>query len=231
MKNILVVSAHPGDAIFGCGGTLALHAQRGDNIQVIVFGDGWTSRVKSFAKGMEMIDLGPLEESEKNALGAIGISRVKHCRLPDNRLDDVPLLDLVKLVEEAKTRFSPDVVYTNSPHDLNMDQQRTCKAVVTAFRPLPGDKPADLLAFESPSSTEWNALDAGFRPTVHVDIDTTLGLKKNAAAMLPSEVRKWPHPRSPEGIEHLARYRGTCAGIEAAEAFILMRSIRTCATI
>ena len=61
MKKILVVCAHPGDDILGCGGTLALHAQKGDQIQVAVLGDGWTSRVKSPEKGLEVLDLDVLE--------------------------------------------------------------------------------------------------------------------------------------------------------------------------
>lgn len=228
MKNVLAVCAHPGDAVLGCGGTLALHASRGDDVQVIVFGDGWTSRVKSLEKGLDVIDLTPLENQERAALTAIGVERVQHCRLPDNRLDNFPLLDLIKIIEKATMDFAPDVVYTNSPFDLSVDQQRTCRAVVTAFRPQPGVEVAELLAFESLSSTEWNQYETvlGFRPNCYVDIARSLGKKLVALDELTSEIRDWPHPRSREAVEHLARWRGASAGLEAAEAFMLLRSVR-----
>ncbi len=38
-------------------------------------------------------------------------------------------------------------------------------------------------------------------------------------------MRKWPHARSIEAIEHLARWRGASVGCEAAESFILVREI------
>jgi N-acetylglucosamine malate deacetylase 1 len=36
-------------------------------------------------------------------------------------------------------------------------------------------------------------------------------------------MRDWPHSRSYEAVEHLARWRGACVGVEAAEAFMLGR--------
>ena len=39
------------------------------------------------------------------------------------------------------------------------------------------------------------------------------------------ESRKFPHPRSPEGIRALATWRGVSVGLEAAEAFELVRSV------
>ena len=229
MKKILVVSAHPGDAVIGCGGALALHARAGDEVRVLVFGDGWTSRVKSFEKGMDVIDLEPLERQERDALEVIGIDRVSHSRLPDNRLDDFPLLDLVKIIEEVKAGYSPDVVYTNSRFDLSVDQQRTCRAVVTAFRPQPGEAAPTILTFESPSSTEWNVYeqDRGFFPNWYVDVGTVLEKKLEAAAKLESEIRPGPHARSLEAIEHLARWRGAAAGLESAEAFVLLRAVQS----
>ena len=43
-KKILVIAAHPDDEILGCGGTMALHSQRGDEVYVLILGEGVTSR-------------------------------------------------------------------------------------------------------------------------------------------------------------------------------------------
>jgi N-acetylglucosamine malate deacetylase 1 len=38
-------------------------------------------------------------------------------------------------------------------------------------------------------------------------------------------MREFPHPRSLGAIEHLAGWRGACAGLLAAEAFMLGRMV------
>ena len=40
-----------------------------------------------------------------------------------------------------------------------------------------------------------------------------------------SESRKFPHPRSPEALSSLARWRGSTVGLGAAEAFELIRDV------
>lgn len=227
MNNVLVVSAHPGDTVIGCGGALALHAARGDSVKVLVVGDGWTSRVRTYEKGLEIVNLEPLEEQERNALKLLDVTDVSHLRLPDNRLDSFPLLDLVKHVEQVLDEYAPDVIYTNSRHDLSVDQQRTCRAVVTSARPVPGEKPMTLLSFESPSSTEWNVYDdsEGFTPDTFVDISSVFEQKMKAVSILNSETRPWPHPRSIKAISACASVRGVAVGFTNAEAFKLLRKV------
>ena len=53
-----------------------------------------------------------------------------------------------------------------------------------------------------------------------------LFLKIKALEAYESEMRDWPHPRSIKAVEHLARWRGATVGVEAAEAFMLIREIR-----
>ncbi len=229
MKQILVVCAHPNDAILGCGATLALHIQQGDRARVVVMGDGWTSRVSSLEKAKDTVDLDVIEAQNNAALRKIGIDEVEYLRFPDNRFDVVPLLDLVKSIENVKQKCSPDILYTNSPYDLSVDQQKTFRAVVTAFRPQPGDNRTDLLCFEVPSSTEWNTLGGAnfFAPNYFVDVESTLALKIDAFRQLKAEVRSWPHPRSLEAIEYQAKSRGASVGLNAAETFMLMRTVRS----
>jgi len=227
-QRVLVVSAHIGDEILGCGGTLALHVARGDRVRVLVLGEGWTSRTKSVEKGLEALDLEAFEAQGRGALAVLGVESVRFDRLPDNRFDRVPLLDIVKAIEKEKPDFRPDRVYTNSPFDLGQDERLTCRAVATAFRPLPGDNDTDLVAFEVLSSTEWNYGAAGrwFEPNLFVDIDAVLEKKLAAFGTLSTETRDWPHARSGNAIAHHARARGASVGLAAAEAFMQMRAVR-----
>lgn len=229
MKKVLVVCAHPGDEILGCGATLARHVRQGDEVRVLVMGDGWTSRVKSVEKAKDVVNLDVIEDQGRAALEVIGVKQVEYLRFPDNRFDALPLLDLVKAIEKVKRQFIPDVLYTNSPFDLSVDQQKTLRAVITAFRPQPGDNRTEILCFEVPSSTEWNMLEGAghFAPNYFVDVAETLATKIDAFQRLTSEVRPWPHPRSVEAIEHQAKSRGASVGVTAAETFMLLRTVRT----
>ena len=102
------------------------------------------------------------------------------------------------------------------------------RATLTATRPSPGCPVRDLFSFEIPSSTEWsfNTYQPDFRPNVFVDITETIEMKIKAMQTYKSESRSFPHPRSPESLRSIASHWGSVVGIEYAEAFELIRSIR-----
>jgi LmbE family N-acetylglucosaminyl deacetylase len=148
--------------------------------------------------------------------------------MADNRLDSVDLLDIVKLVEDHVSACRPDIVYTHHGGDLNIDHRRVHEAVLTACRPLPGMGSRAVYAFETPSSTEWaDETLPVFRPTRFVDISDTLDTKLAALDAYESEMRAFPHPRSIESVTALARWRGACAGVAAAEAFVVVHEVVT----
>ena len=158
----------------------------------------------------------------------IGARRVFLKNLPDNRLDTVPLLEVVKLVEGLLAEVAPEVVYTHHGGDLNVDHGVVSRAVLTATRPIQDRVVREIYAFEVASSTEWafQRFDPVFRPNVFVDVSDTLGCKLEAMSCYKSEARVFPHPRSPEAIEACARRWGSVIGCAAAEAFELVRAIR-----
>ena len=140
----------------------------------------------------------------------------------------MPLLDLVKLVEELVEKLKPEVIYTHHPGDLNVDHGLLHRAVLTATRPMAGQPVRDIYAFEVPSSTEWafQRLEPCFRPNVFVDVSGTLETKIAAMSCYEGESRQFPHPRSPEALRAIASRWGSVMGCRAAEPFELVRSIR-----
>lgn len=142
-------------------------------------------------------------------------------------MDGVDLLDVVKHVEELIASIDPRIIYTHHIGDVNIDHMMTQRAVLTACRPLPGSNVETILAFETVSSTEWMppASGSAFAPNWFVDITDMLDKKLEALGAYESEMRDWPHPRSLKAVEHLARWRGASAGVEAAEAFVLLRQV------
>ena len=57
------------------------------------------------------------------------------------------------------------------------------------------------------------------------DVSKTLGRKLQALEIYAEDMRNWPHSRSLQAVEHLARWRGATVGVEAAEAFLVLREV------
>ena len=224
-QRVLVVAAHPDDEILGCGGTLARLRETGAEITILLLGEGPTSRETDDMT--EQMVRTETHASARNAAATLGIRDVRFEDLPDNRFDTVPLLRIIQSVEAVGQDVRPDLVLTHFAGDLNIDHQLTHRAVMTVFRPLPGARSVQILGFEVLSSTEYTPLGMGinFHPNVYIDIVSFLEPKQKALTAYVTEMRPWPHPRSHEAVEHLARLRGSQCGREAAEGFVIYRCI------
>lgn len=224
---VLVVAAHPDDEVLGCGATMAKHAAAGDAVHVLILAEGATSRDAARDLGARSDELARLRASARAAAQLVGAAPPRFSGLPDNRMDEIALLDVVKHVELAVDDVGPDVVYTHHGGDLNIDHRITHQAVVTACRGLEGATVRAIHAFEVPSSTEWSAPSVAppFSPSHFVDVTDFLEAKLHALTAYAAEMRPFPHPRSYEYVEHLARVRGAAVGVLAAEAFAPVRTI------
>jgi LmbE family N-acetylglucosaminyl deacetylase len=222
--NVLVVAAHPDDEILGCGGTIAKHVHEGDAVVVACLADGVTSRDPAADHSSE---LARRRAAGEEAAAVLGISKILFGGFPDNRMDSVPILEAARTVESLLEQHRPTVVYTHHGGDLNVDHRRTHQAVVTACRPQPHSTVTRLLFFETASSTEWQVHGGGaaFEPNWFVDVSSTLAVKLRALQAYGDELREWPHARSAQAVEHLARWRGSIIGRPAAEAFMVGRGI------
>lgn len=225
MEKILVIAAHPDDELLGLGGTVRRLVNEGAEARAVILAEGLTSRSDS----REDTDRRLLEELKRDAVHAaaeVGYKSIEFCGCPDNRMDGMELLDIVKLVTGYVEKYRPDTVFTHFHGDLNIDHQKVSEAVLTACRPVGEYCVRRIYAFETPSSTEWNYRYAEpFTPNVFFDVADTLEAKIRGMECYRSESRQAPHPRSPEALRALAQYRGANVGLEAAEAFMLMRDV------
>lgn len=226
MNTILVVAAHPDDEVLGVGGTMARRVAEGDTVYALILGEGQTSRWNK----RNLADAAVIDQLHKNTLDAakvIGFSKVFFENLPDNRFDSVDLLDIVKKVETYIEDLQPDIIYTHHFGDLNIDHCLTFKAVITAVRPTEKCQVKEIYAFETVSSSEWNFGDKErcFFPNVFVDIEKYFHLKCDALSKYKSEICEFPHPRSLDMLDVLAKKRGSTVGKHYAEAFELIRMI------
>jgi len=222
---IMVVAAHPDDEVLGCGGTLAKLACTELWIYVVFVCSGVSSRFEGSCE-LEKNQEHALNKTSAEVARLIGFDDVVFLRFPDNRLDSVSLLDVVKAIEKLIDRYKPSTIMTHHPGDLNIDHRLTAQAVLTAARPIKGRPVKRIYAFEVPSSTEWNfGGRTGFEPNCFVDISGFLDKKIRAMQMYESEARSFPHPRSAVSLRSLAVWRGSTVGFQAAEAFEVLRDI------
>jgi len=218
--NILIVAAHPDDEVLGVGATIARHAKAGDKVTTLILATGLDSRGSADADAHRK-----LRGQADKAAAILGTQELRFASFPDNRMDTVALLDVVKAIEDIARRINPEIVYTHCARDLNVDHEITARAVATAFRPQPNSCATRLLAFDVPSATDWNQNAAPFAPTTFVDAAATLEIKLKAMACYDGELRPFPHARSIEAIRARAVAWGTHVGLAAAEPFELLREI------
>ena len=220
-KKILVVVAHPDDEVLGIGGTLASHAKAGDEISCLFLADGETSRAAG-----DNATINARQEAAHKAAKILGIQHLFFGKFPDNKMDSVPLLDVVQEVERYIQDIKPDVIYTHHQGDLNIDHQITYRSVMTASRPIPDTFfVKQIFCFETLSSTEWGVHET-FIPNTYHDIEGSFTAKIKALECYENEMRAEPHPRSYKVVEALAIKRGSESGLQKAEALDCKRLIQ-----
>jgi N-acetylglucosamine malate deacetylase 1 len=219
MNKVLIIAAHPDDEVLGCGGTIANHTAKGDTVHVLFMTNGLGSRVESSSE-----DVLNRQSMAYQSADILGVKSLTFLDFPDNSMDSIPLLNVVKKIEEEVNNFQPEIIYTHYIGDLNIDHQITHKAVMTACRPQPGFCVKEIYSFEILSSTEWS-MDKPFTPNNFVEISDTLKLKISAMKLYKIELRPSPHARSIESIKALAQYRGYSVGVGFAEGFMVVRML------
>jgi LmbE family N-acetylglucosaminyl deacetylase len=225
--SVLVVAAHPDDEILGCGGTLARHAAQGEEVHVLLLAEGVAARDRRRDGAAAETHLAALREAATAAARCIGAQPPRFAGFPDSRMDSLDLLDVVKQIESVIAETTPTIVYTHHGGDLNEDHRLTHQAVLTACRPEPGAPVRAIYTFETVSSSEWSSLMLGepFLPSRFVDIGDHMDAKMQALECYASEMRPFPHARSYDNVSALARYRGATVGLNATEAFVVLREI------
>lgn len=217
-NKILVIAAHPDDEILGCGGTIN-KLKNSNTIKIVFLTNGVSARSKNKKK----------ENIRKNEC----LSLMKYLKLPkpvffnfpDNALDSIPILRIIKKIENLIKKFKPNIIFTHSDNCLNIDHMIAYRATITACRPILPNIVNLILSFEIPSSTEWKIGRNKFNPNFYIDIKNDLSEKINCLKFYKSELRRLPHSRSLKGIENVAKYRGLECGKIAAEAFEIKRLI------
>jgi LmbE family N-acetylglucosaminyl deacetylase len=225
-KRILICVAHTDDETIGCGGAIAHHVKNKDKVYCIFMTDGVGARHSKTKDNLIYL-------RKKNSLLASKILGFKwlwdYCgNFPDNGMDKVKLLEVVKKIEKAKKKIKPHIIYTHNPYDLNVDHRIVAEATLTAFRPQAKEIWEKILAFEIPSSTDYAYFrnSKNFHPNYFLNIQRYWKKKKQALFAYKGEIKKFPNSRSVKGIEILSKFRGLQNGLSQAEAFQSLKEIK-----
>lgn len=199
---VLAIGAHPDDVELGCGGSLIVHADRGDDVSLLILTDG---SGRPHAAGLRV-------DEAKAGANLLGASRVFWGDFEDGRIPDGK--DTVELIDSVIQEIQPDVVYTHWGTDSHQDHRAVHLATLAAARRV-----SRILLYEAPSSLE-------FRPSLYVDIGETLDRK---IAALEAHVTQVQANQLVDVEAQLAeaRYRGFEARLPhgTAEAFGVVRLV------
>jgi LmbE family N-acetylglucosaminyl deacetylase len=229
-KVALVVAAHPDDEVLGCAGTAARLKQEGWRVVLMLMTRGITGRAETMAAVGEghLAAQQDLSEETCQAAALVGFDKVISHDFPDNRMDTISKADLAHVVAAAVAQEKPNLILTHHPGDYNWDHGMTFAAVLMGARSSPGEhSPEEIWCFEVASSSErgWAGQGPQFKPTIYVNIESTIRIKQEAMRSYVTELRDPPHPRSIDGIAAVARRRGFEVGLEWAECFEVVRKI------
>ena len=220
MSNILAICAHPDDESLGLGGTLALHAKKGDLVHVLVFATGQYDRDES-EKGISQRRM----QGEK-ACKILGVKKFQFLNYDDQKLDTIPLTELTKKIEDAIKKWKPNTIYTHFWGDMNQDHRKIYEATLIATRPKKRSPIKEVICYETPSSTDNVYGSRNFNPNFFVDIKKFMKKKKQAVNQYRNEIPAFPHPRSIKAIDNRAKFWGSMVNLDYAEAFVKIREIR-----
>ncbi len=218
-NRILIIAAHPDDEILGCGGTI-IKLKKDHLINVAFMTNGVSARSKNKKEVTRRRNF-CLKLFRK-----LELEKPVFFNFPDNQMDKVPLLRIVKKIENLIKKYKPETLITHYSECLNIDHRLTYQAAITACRPLKNNTVKKILSFEILSSTEWAKFkNKSFEPNYFVDVSKEFKKKLEAIKYYKSELKKYPHSRSLSGLEALAKYRGISCGVKYAEGFYLNRLV------
>ena len=223
MNKVLVIVAHPDDAVLGMGGTIKKLTTSGVEVNLLIVTDGSTSQYCG-AEDLDKIIENKKSETKK-AAEILGIKSIVYGGLPDMKLDITSHTMVNKIIEDVVNSIRPDTVFTHFWGDVNRDHQAVYESTLVAVRPVDSQVVKELYCYSVPSSTEWNPCksDTMFMPNVFVEIEKYKDKKYEAMLAYSTELRKYPHPRSIQHLQELDVSVGLQVGMKATESFVCLR--------
>jgi LmbE family N-acetylglucosaminyl deacetylase len=200
---VVVAGGHPGDPEYGCGGTVALYAQRKADVVLLYLNRGQGGIARKSAEAAAAIRT----TEAKKACEILGARPLFADQIDGASVVDKAHYDAFFDIVKAE---SPDILFTQWPIDNHPDHRAVSLLSYEAW--LRMGKRFRLYYYEVSNGEDTMM----FSPTEYVDI-SAVEAKKRAACFAHAS-------QSPDRFyslqDRVARFRGTERGFAAAEAFI-----------
>jgi LmbE family N-acetylglucosaminyl deacetylase len=223
-ERIMVVAAHPDDAEFGCGGTVAKWVRQGATAFYLICTNGEKGNDEGSVSVEELIAI--RDQEQREAAKVIGVSEVVILPRPDGELfyNYEFRGDVVRYIRTWK----PDAVFTHDPSTIinnsgfinHADHRATGEATIDAVYPFSRSVlqyPDQIREGLEPHTVYDLYLWGSTPPTVWVDVSDTLDCKVEALKCHRSQFS------DPERVMQFAKERlrntGAEHGVEYAETF------------
>ncbi len=223
MNNILVIAPHADDEVIGCGATIAKHVHQGDQV--------WVTIATNASKGApELFKKEDIDKIRKEALEAhkvLGVQETIFMDFPAPALNAYPEYKISLEISKLLDKIRPDTLYLPHPGDIHQDHKAIYRASLVACRPKLDFSISNIFCYETLSETEWTPIhEKPFVPNYFVNISSYFNDKVKAMECYGSQMKLFPHSRSIEAFEALAKYRGATVAVSRAEAFTVERLIK-----
>lgn len=217
---VLVIAPHPDDETIGAGGALLRAKAAGREIHWLI------------VTGITTADGWPAEKVERRAVEiehvakAFGFDGVHHLNFPAARLDTIPQADMVASISKVISTVSPELLLYPHRGDAHTDHEIVHDATSACAKRFRYPSVKWSLAYETLSETDASVRGVPpFVPNFFVGIEKYLERKLEIAEMFNDEIRQFPFPRSLRAMRSLSDVRGVACGVEAAEAFMILRGV------
>lgn len=207
---ILAIGAHLDDIEIACGGTLAKAVESGHEVKVLIMSkSGYTNKEGQIQRSDELA-----VEEGMNALHTLGLQDIEILNFATK---DIPFRsDVVNAIDLCVSDYNPDIIFTHHPFDTHQAHEGVSKASIAAARRK------NTVFFYEPITPSGRSYVA-FKPTLYVDIESTLDKKIESLKCHTSEYNKFGAEDWIEGVRCRCGFRGYEIGRKFAEAFEILR--------
>lgn len=207
---ILAIGAHLDDIEIACGGTLAKAIETGHEVKVLIMSkSGYTNKEGYVQRSNDVAVTEGLE-----ALHTLGAQDIE---ILDFETKDIPFRsDVVNAIDVRMSAFKPDIIFTHHPFDTHQAHEGVAKATIAAARRM------NTVFFYEPITPSGRSY-VPFKPSLYIDIESTLQKKIDSLKCHKSEYNKFGAEDWIEGVRCRCGFRGYEIGKKFAEAFEILR--------